>query len=159
MLQLIGRGRGADADELADALLEFLKAQGAVVKRAGQAEAVGDQRLLARAVAVVHRANLRQGDVAFIDEDDVILREVIQQGIRRVAGLSAVEIAGIVFDARAVAQLAEHLDIVLRALGDALRLDQIALFLEFPDANVEVVLDVADGAVDGLARGGVMRRG
>ena len=159
MLQLVGRGRGADADELADALLEFLKAQGAVVKRAGQAEAVGDQRLLARAVAVIHRANLRQGDMAFIDEDDVILREVIQQGIRRVAGLSAVEIAGIVFDARAVAQLAEHLDIVLRALGDALRLDQIALFLEFPDADVEVVLDVADGAVDGLARGGVMRRG
>ena len=47
----------------------------------------------------------------------------------------------------------------MRALGDALRLDQIAFFLEFPDADVEVMLDAADGAVDGLARGGVMRRG
>ena len=97
--------------------------------------------------------------MAFIDKDDVILRKVIQQGIRRVAGLAAVKIAGIVFDARAVAQLTEHFDVVLRALSDALGFDQVAFFLKFPDAHVEVVLDIADSAVDGLARRGIVRRG
>ena len=159
MLHFIRRGRRADADELTDALLEFLKAQGAVVKGTRQAEAVGNECFLACAVAVVHGANLRQGDMAFIDEDDVVLGEIIQQGIRRVAGLSAVEVAGVVFNARAVAQLAEHLDIILRALGDALGFNQIALFLEFPNAHIEVMLDAADGAVDGVARRCVMRRG
>ena len=97
--------------------------------------------------------------MAFIDEDDVILRKIIQQGIRRVAGLAAVEIAGIVFDARAITQLAKHFDVVLRALGDALGFDQVALFLKLLDAYIQIMLDVADGAVDGLARRGVMRRG
>ena len=47
----------------------LLKAQRAVVDAGGQAEAIFGQRRLAVEVAPEHAADLRDGDVAFIDED------------------------------------------------------------------------------------------
>ena len=55
-----------------------------VVERARQPEAVVDERLLARAVAVVHAADLRQRDVRLVDDDEEVLGEVVEQA-RRVA--------------------------------------------------------------------------
>jgi hypothetical protein len=54
-------------------------------------------------VTAVHAAHLRHGDVALIDEQQRVLRQVLEQRRRRLAGIAAGEIAGIVLDAVAVA--------------------------------------------------------
>ena len=59
LLQLVRAGRGRNEDHLLDLAFPFLEPQRPVVQRAGQAEAVLDQRHLAVVVAGVHAADLR----------------------------------------------------------------------------------------------------
>ena len=54
-------------------------AQRPVVERGRQPEAVVDQRLLARAVAFVHAADLGNRLVRLVDEDHEVVREVVEQ--------------------------------------------------------------------------------
>ena len=140
-----------------DALLEFVEFERAVVERAGQAEAVFDQTLLARAVAVVHRAHLRERDVGFIHKEEEILGEIVEERQRRGADGAAADDAGIVLDARAVAKLAQHLDVVARALADALRLHRLALGEKLRLALVKLTVDLHDGALQFVLRCNVMR--
>ena len=79
--------------------LELLELERPVVERARQAEAVLDQRLLARAVAAVHRPDLRDGLVRLVDDDEEVLREVVDERRRRLARLPAREVARVVLDA------------------------------------------------------------
>ena len=58
-----GSGSGTHIDQLGLARHEFIEAQGAVIQCAWQAESVVDEYLLARAVAFVHAAYLRDGRV------------------------------------------------------------------------------------------------
>ena len=117
----IRAGRCGNKNRLPDALLKFLEQQRTIVKRRRQPETIFDKLLLARAVAVVHGANLRHGDVALVDEAQRALGEVVQQGIGRVTGLSAIEVARIILNAGAMPQFAYHFHIVghpfLQAFG------------------------------------------
>ena len=81
---VVGRG-GRDIDGLQALRLELLEGQRPVVQGRGQAEAIVDQGLLARAVAAVHGADLGDGDVALVDEEQGILGKVVEQGGRRLA--------------------------------------------------------------------------
>ena len=157
--KLVGPRRGGHINRLPDALLKFKELQRAVVKRARQAEAVIHQRALARVVAVVHGANLRHGDVRLVDEHQKVLREIVQQRERRVAGPAAVEVARIVFDAGAIADFAHHLNIVARALLQPLRLHQTVARAQRLHLLVQVALDVLKAGVHLLARGHIVRRG
>jgi hypothetical protein len=65
--------------------------------------------------------------VRFIDEHQCIARQVVDQGRRRLAGRAPRQMARIVLDALAEADLEHHLDVEARALFDALRLDQLRL--------------------------------
>ena len=109
--QLVWAGRGGNVDDLIGAVLEFLESQRAIIERRGHAEAVVDERLLARTVAVVHAAELRNGLVRFVDEEQIIRRDVIEQRGRRFAGQAAGHVARIIFDAVAIADGAHHLDV------------------------------------------------
>ncbi len=74
-----GPGRGRDEDELLHLPEKLVEAQRPVVERRGKAEAVVDQRLLARAVALVHAAQLRDGLVRLVDEADEVVGEVVDE--------------------------------------------------------------------------------
>ena len=126
LLQLVGPGRRRDVDHLAEPLLELLEAERPVVERRGQAEAVLDERLLALLVAVVHPAHLRDRLVRLVDHHQHVLRQVVEQRRRRLAGLAAGEVARVVLDAVAVAGLAQHLEVEHGALVEPLRLEQLA---------------------------------
>ena len=145
LLQFVVGRRGADVDLLARQGLEFLELQGAVVGRRGQAEAVFDQHALAAVIAAVHGVHLRQRDVAFVHEGDEILREIVDQAEGALPFLAAVEVAGVVLDARAVAHLLDHLQVVLHALFQALGLQPLVHALEILHLRHEVVLDVGHG--------------
>ena len=75
---------GGDEHELLHLPQELVEAERPVVERRGQPEAVVDQRLLARAVALVHAAELRHGLVRLVDEADEVVGEVVdeREGVR-----------------------------------------------------------------------------
>ena len=79
VLDLELRRRRADVGDLVRHLHEFLEIQRPIVERARQPEAVFDQHRLARAVAFIHPADLRDRGVRFIDHEQEILREKIEQ--------------------------------------------------------------------------------
>ena len=85
VLVLVRARRGGDEDRLVDVSLELVEGQRAVVERRGQAEAVVDQHLLARAVAVEHAAHLRQRDVRLVDDQQEVVRQVVEQRPGRLA--------------------------------------------------------------------------
>ena len=109
---------------------ELVELERPVVERRGQPEAVVDERLLARAVALVHAADLRDRLVRLVDEDDEVVGEVVDQGVRRRARRAVVEDPRVVLDPRAEAELLEHLDVVLGALPQPMRLELLAALLE-----------------------------
>ena len=55
------------------------KVERAIIERARQTKAVIDQHGLARFVAFIHPADLRNGGVRFIDHEQKIFREEIEQ--------------------------------------------------------------------------------
>ena len=86
----------------------------------GQAEAVLDQRLLARPVAVVHPADLRHRHVDLVDDEQEIVREVVDAGrAARSPGARPARWPRVVLDAGAVADLAQHLEVVARSAARA----------------------------------------
>src|SRR5215469_10804284 len=155
--EFVGAGRGGNVDHLIHPVFEFFEGERAVVQRRGHAEAVVDQRLLARAVAVKHAAHLRHGLVRFIDEEQIILRNIIEESWRRFARQAATEMAGIVLDAVAVANGAHHFDIEERALHNTLGFDEFSQFLEFLLPPLQLILNSHDGAVALVLRHDVMR--
>ena len=80
-------------------LLPLVEFERAVVEAAGQTEAVFGQGELAVEVAPEHRADLRDGLVAFVDEDHRVFGQIFEQGRRRLARRTAREIAAVVLDA------------------------------------------------------------
>ena len=153
VLQFVGAGRGRETDDLADTLLKFLKGQGTVVQRRGQAKAVLDQCLLARAVAVVHSVQLGDGDVRFVNEEEKVVGEVIQERPGGLAGLAHGEVAGIVLDAGTVARLAHHLDVVAGALFQPLGLQEFSLLTQLLQTLLQFLLDGAKSRLQLLPAG------
>ena len=82
----IRAGRGRDKQGLRDQFFKFVKAQRPVIQRGRQPETIFDQILLAGAIAAIHAAELRHGDMAFVDDHQRVFGQVIQQGRRRLAG-------------------------------------------------------------------------
>ena len=117
--------------------------QGSVVLGCGEAEAVFDEVFLACLVAAVHSTDLWYGDVALVDDEQVVVGEEIEQAVGALAGLAAVEIARVVLDAGAMAQLAYHLDVIVYALVDALCLEGFAYAGEILDLLFQVLLYLA----------------
>ena len=111
LLHLPAAGRGRDVHGLRPHGLPLLEAQRAVVHAGGQAEAVFGQRRLAAEVAAIHAADLRNGDVALVGEDERVVGKVFEQRRRRLARPAAGEIARIVLDAGAGAGGLHHLDV------------------------------------------------
>ena len=155
--QFVRPGRRRHIDRLADALGELLPGERAVVHRGGQPEAVFDQIALARHIALVHAADLRDGHMRLVDDQQEILGEVVQQRRRRGSGRAAVDMTRVVLDAGAEADLADHLQVVLGAHAQPLRLEQFALPIQIGQPLLEFGLDIGDGPLHPLGPGHVVR--
>ena len=129
-LQLVGTGRGRHEDDLVGARLPFLKVERPVVERRRQPEAVGNQHFLSRPVAVVHAPDLRHRLMALVHDEQRIGRQIVEQRRRRLTRRPPGEMARVVLDAVAVADLLDHLEIEHRPLMQPLRLEDLALRLE-----------------------------
>ena len=67
------------------------------------------------------------GDVRLVDDRQVVVGEEVEQRVRRLARCAAVERRRVVLDAVAEAHLLHHLEVVLGAHAQPLRLEQLAL--------------------------------
>ena len=152
-------GRGAHVDRRALQLLELGEGHRTVVLGRRESESVLHEVFLAGAVAAVHGVYLRQRDVAFVYDEHVILREIVNQAERARALGAAVEITRVVLDAGAVPQLLDHLDVVFHALLDALRLRRASGTLEEFDLPAQIQVYLLYGAVDALLGGYEEARG
>ncbi len=125
LLQLVGAGGRRNKHRLRHQCLKFVELERPVVERRGKPETVLHQSLLAGAVPFEHGTDLRHRDVGFIDDEQAIPRQVVKQGGRRLPRRAAGEVATVVLDAGAVAQLLHHLHVELGTLVDALLLHQL----------------------------------
>ncbi len=81
LLALVVAWGRRDVQQLVGLLPELLEGERAVVVGRRQSKAVLDERILAGLVAGVLPANLRKGDVGFVDDGQEVLGEVIEQGV------------------------------------------------------------------------------
>ncbi len=79
-----------------------------------------------------------------VDDQQPVRREIVEQGPRARAGLAPGQVPRVVLDPRAVAELAQHLEVERRALSETRRLERAPLGLELADADLHLGLDVDD---------------
>ena len=141
MFHLVRAGGRGDEHGLVDQLLELAKAQGAIVQRRRKPEPILDQNFLAGSVPRVHPMQLRDRLVAFVDEQQKVVGEILYKGMGSAAGRAAIDYPRVVFDAVAVSQLPQHLHVEPRALLNPLSLQQPAVFLEISHPILEFLFD------------------
>ena len=155
--ELVLARRGGEEDRLVDPLEHLFERERPVVAGRREPEAVFDEDVLATAVARELAVELRDRDVALVDHEEEVVREVVEQRERRFAVVTPVDVHRVVLDPVAVADLADHLEVVLGPHPKALCLEQLALLLELLEAHLEFVLDLAHGDCEPLVAGDVMR--
>ena len=69
-------------------------------------------------------------DVAFVDDQEKIVREVVEEGPGRRAGRFAVEVTAVIFAAVAVAHFAQHFQVEAGALFQAVCFQHFVLSVE-----------------------------
>ena len=80
----------------------------------------------------------------FVDDQERVVRQILEQRRRRLAGVAAGQEARVVLDARAGAGCLDHLDIEGRALLQPLRLQQLVLPVQLVEPPLELFLDTFD---------------
>ena len=70
----------------------------------------------------------------FIDEQKKIVGEEVEQGVGSRAGLASRKDSRIVFNARAIADLADHFEVVARSFLYSLRFDELVFRSEMSDS-------------------------
>ena len=150
LFEFVRPGRCRNEDDLPDALFPFLEAKRPVVQGAGQSEPVFDERYLAVVVAKIHSADLRNADVRFIDDQQIVLGKEAEERIGRRSGRPATQRAAVVLDARAVAHFLHHLDVESRAGAEPMGFEQFSLGFELGEPFVEFAFDLVDGRADSL---------
>ena len=128
--QLIVARRGRNVDELGNPRLKLIETKRAVIECRRQTKTMLHQRHLTRAIAFVHAADLRHRYMALVDDTEHVLRKVIDQGKRRLARFSTVQMTRVVLDAVTKTHGLEHLEIIVGALLQTLRLEQLISRLE-----------------------------
>ena len=106
LYQLVICRCSTDVDDLFGHFLKLFKLERPVVHGCRQTESVFHEVLFPCPVSSVHGPYLRDAYMTFIDHNQEIFGEEIQQAIRAGTWLPAVKIARIVFDTGAVSQFA-----------------------------------------------------
>ena len=140
-------------------LLKLLKGQGTVVKGAGQAEAIAHQRFLSRSIAVVHGMDLRQRHMTLVDEEEKIIRKIVDQRHGGRAHRTIGQHTGVVLNTAAMSQLPQHFDIVHGALLQPLGFHQHIVFFKIFQPLLQFPFDGGDRLLHLLGGGDIVACG
>ena len=137
---ILTRGR-RKVNRLTDTLQELLPLQRAVIHRRRQTETMLHQGALTRHITLIHGTNLRNRHVRLVNNQQEIIREIIQQTVRGATGGTTVNMARVVLNAIAEAHLLHHFQVVGGAHTQTLRLQQLALRFESLQALAQLILN------------------
>mmetsp|Transcript_4635 Transcript_4635/g.16229 ORF Transcript_4635/g.16229 Transcript_4635/m.16229 type:complete len:391 (+) Transcript_4635:678-1850(+) len=118
---LAGVRRCRQEDGLGDAPPKLFAGQRPILHRGWQPETVLHQLLLPGPVPKIHRRDLRDGDVGLVQNDQKVLIEPVQKGVRLRARSPSAEVKRVVLDSTAVTRLAKQLQIAPHDLLQSVR--------------------------------------
>src|SRR5205814_10516249 len=101
--------------------------------------------------AGLHAADLRNALMAVVDDDERVLRQLVEQRRRRLARCAPGQVPRVVLDAVAVADLPNHLEIEHGPLMQPLGLEELAFRFELPAIPLELLLDRLSGLLRAIA--------
>src|SRR3989304_2064575 len=93
----------------------------------------------------MHPSELGDGDMAFINDEEKVLRKIIEEGRGWFSGHPPAQVPRVVFYPMAVSDLLDHLQIKISPLLNPLRLDQIVLAFKVSDPFCQFYLDGLKG--------------
>ena len=149
--------RGADEHHLVDPVIKLVEIQRPVVVGARQAEPIIDQIFLAGEIPAEHAANLGQGHVGFVHEEQIVVRKIIEQSKGRRTGGPSRQDTGIVLDPLAHPDFPQHLDVIAGTLKDALRLEKLSVLFEKLHPFGELPLDLLNRVFHFVPRNDIVR--
>ena len=97
--------------------------------------------------------------MAFIDDQERVRRQVVEEARRRLTRRTAGEVTRVVLDARAIAHFLHHLHVEQRALLKPLRLEELAAVAQFAQTLAQVLTHLVDRTDEALARRNVVSPG
>ncbi len=103
-------------------------------------------------IARPHGPHLRDRDVRFVDHDQRVVGEEIEQRVRSLARLSARQRATVVFDARTEPRFTHQLDVVSSAGLQPLRFEHFAFLLELLELLGQFRFDFQHGFFNAFLR-------
>ena len=104
-------------------------------------EAVLDQHLFAGTIPLELPTDLRDRHVGLVDNGQIVLREIVEQGVRGFARGPPVEMAGVVLDPRAEPDLTHHLEVVIGSHPKPLCLQQLPVSFKLGEPATQLLLD------------------
>ena len=110
---------------LIDPLFKFFKIQRTVIFCRWKAESIVHQRRFSWLVAKIHTSYLWHRNVRLINHNQIVIPEVIHQGIRRLSRLQSGQMTGIVLNTGTKTGLFHHLQIKVRPFTDSLCLKKL----------------------------------
>ncbi len=156
MLQLVAAWRCGHIHHLIETTLELRKLQWTVVDRRRKSKSVLHQCPFSGVIPLIHPADLWNGRVRLIDDQQKILREIIQQCGRRLTRPPPAEMTRVIFDPVAVTHGSDHLQIELGALLKPLSLQQSTRLPEQGQAFLQFFLDAGNGPLIAIRSNEVM---
>src|SRR5208283_394890 len=157
--KLMGPGSCGNIYDLFNPFFEFIEIERSVVERRRQPKPVPDKSFLPGPVAIVHSANLRDRDVAFVNEKQPVLREIVEQRVWRCSRRAAVKVPGVVFNSVAKADFDQHFEIKTGPFLDALCLQKLALTVEELESLGQFLFYVFYCAFERIRGGDIMGPG
>jgi hypothetical protein len=122
---LVARGR-RHVDRLSKALLELLGGERSIVDGGRKSKSVFDEIVFPGAIAAVHPAELRHRHMTFVDEDDEVFGEVVDERRRRKPRTASVEMTTVVLDSGTVPEFRQKFEVEPRAHFETLRFEEFA---------------------------------
>ncbi len=104
-------------------------------------------------VTTVHRSYLGEGGMAFINNGQKTLREIIQEAEGPDTGQAAIEITGIVLNTRAMTQLPDHFQVIADTFLYPPCLRIFSHFPEKPGLFEHVLLNLLNGCLEAVFGG------
>ena len=130
------------------AFFKLFKPERAIVARRGEPEAVFNKHILARLIARIHAAYLRDGDMRLVYDGEEVGASVFsvwkigKKCVRRLARASPVKVAGIILNTACVAKLADEREVVKRSALQSLMLKRLLFSLKFCQLLFKFYFDV-----------------
>ena len=97
--------------------------------------------------------------MAFVDNEQEVFREIVEQGKRRLSRLTAIDVHGVVLDAVAITHLLNHLKVVLGSHTKSLRFEKFSLALKQRQLLLQLIFNTANSFTQSVVTGHIVSSG